>query len=64
MIVKQKVYYKPFIQTLSIDIQNLLAGSGETIEIPIENGNPSDGVGGAKEHFETNEEDYNENLLN
>ena len=49
---------------LSIDIQNLLAGLGETIEIPFENGNPSDSVGGAKEHFETNEEDYNENLLN
>ena len=64
MKVKQKVYYKPFIQMLSIDIQNLLAGLGETIEIPIENGNPSDGVGGAKEHFGTDEEDYNENLLN
>lgn len=64
MKVKQKVYYKPFIQALSIDIQNLLAGLGETIEIPFENGNPSDSVGGAKEHFETNEEDYNENLLN
>ena len=49
---------------LSIDIQNLLAGLGETIEIPLENGTPSDGVGGAKEHFGTDEEDYNENLLN